>query len=167
MSKMHVGSTAATYTHSLRVTLSLAAGMVEVLKATRIAMRAPASPPSPPDEKASGLWFEIRDGKGELLYHRPLPHSDIDSVEVFDDPKGGAIRRVPVASRARKIDLIVPDLAGAAEFTLHGPEPRAERMRPSVVLDRRPIESLRVLAARGMGDTDGEQGTAAGRGGAP
>ena len=136
----------APYTHSLRVTLSLVSGKVNVLKATRVAMKALAPPPSPPPKKGSGFWFEIRDKDGKLLYYRPLPHGDPDTIEVFDDPEVGTIRRVPVRNPERKIDLIIPDIPGAAEFTLHGPKRKSERMKPSSVLDRRPMEHLRYLA---------------------
>ena len=146
MSKAHISSTAVPYTHSLRVTLSLGRGSVTIQKVTRVAMRAPAPPPTAPAENASGFWFEVRNGKGEVLYHRPLPIRDLDSVEVFDDPKGGTIRRVPSTKAERKLDLIVPDLADAAEFILHGPASAAEQRKPSKVLDRQSFQALRRLA---------------------
>jgi len=116
MSQVHIASTPVPYTHSLRVLLSLAQGEVKVLKVTRVAMRALAAPPSPPQENSSGFWFEVRTADGKLLYHRPLLHGDVDSVEVFDDPNGGAIRRVPVKDSVRKVELIAPDMTGAAEI---------------------------------------------------
>jgi len=126
MSKTHIASTAVSYTSSLRITISLSSGKVEVLKAARVAMRVMAPPPSPPSENGAGYWFEVRDKDGNLLYHRPLPHSDLSSIEVFDDPKGGTIRRVTVPESERKIDLIIPDFPNAVEFTLHGPEPKVK-----------------------------------------
>lgn len=146
MSKNHIGSRGAGYTHSLRVTISLASGAVKVLKAKRVAMRAVAPAPSAPTEKSSGYWFEVRDKKGKLLYHRPLPHGDPESVEVFDDPDGGTIRRVPSSKTEHKIELIIPDFPDSAEFTLHGPKTRAERAKPSSVLHRLAMEQLRDLA---------------------
>ena len=65
---------------------------------------------------------------------------------VFDDPDGGTIRRVPVAGGPRKVELIVPDLPDATEFTLHGPEAHGERRKASVVLDRRAMGDLRDRA---------------------
>ncbi|MBZ5512246.1 MAG: hypothetical protein LAN70_13910 [Acidobacteriia bacterium] len=154
MSKVHIASSTAGYTHSLRVTISLASGTVKVLKAMRVAMRAVAPPPSPPTEDSSGYWFEIRDKNGKLLYYRPLPHGDPESIEVFDDQKRGTIRRIPATKPERKIELIVPDFPDAAEFTLHGPKIRADRTKPSAVLNRLPMEHLRGLA-QGKAATDG------------
>jgi hypothetical protein len=150
MSKMHIASTAVPYTHSLRVTLSLAKGKVQILNATRVAMRAPGAPPSPPTRDSSGFWFEIRDKEGKLIYYRPLPHPDLDSLEVFDDPEGGTIRRVPASPSEIKIDLILPDLPQASEFLLYGAERSADRYRPSVELDRKSMDSLRETAQRGQ-----------------
>ena len=166
MSQIHVASAIVPYTYSLRVLLSLNGGKVQVLKATRVAMRAPGSPPSPPAKEASGYWFEVRDKAGKLLYHRPLPHADMDSIEVFDDPKGGTIRRVPVTNPERKIELIIPDLSDASEFTLHGPEKSTERRKPSGVLDRHTMESLRGLAQGRRGASATDQGETTGNGGA-
>ena len=149
MSKLHIGSASTPYTHSLRVTLSLGSGKVAVLKALRVAMKAPAPPASPPAKNGSGFWFEVRDKDGALLYHRPIPHGSLDGIEVFDDPQGGTIRRVPVAKPDPQIELIIPDLPAATEFTLHGPERLSERRKPSAVLDRRQMEHLRSLAQDG------------------
>jgi hypothetical protein len=146
MSKVHIASSAAGYTHSLRVTISLALGTVKILKTMRVAMRAVAPPPSSPTENSSGYWFEVRDRNSKLLYHRPLPHADPESVEVFDDPKGGIIRRVPATKPERKLELIVPDFPDAAELTLHGPKTPADPMQPSAVLSRLPMEHLRGIA---------------------
>lgn len=146
MSKTHYGGQPLTYSHALRVTLSFASGRISELKATRIAMRVPATLETPPPENGAGYWFEVRDAGGRLLYCRPLPHGDPGSIEVFDDPEGGGIRRVPVARRETKVDLLVPDFPEAAEFTLHGPERPADRRKASAVLGRRPMDQLRQIA---------------------
>jgi hypothetical protein len=164
MSETHLGSAPVPYTYSLRVTLSFASGKVKILNARRVAMRALGSPPTPPAEDSSGFWFEIHDEDGKLLYHRPLPHGDLDTVEVFDDPKGGTIRRVPVSNPERKIDLIIPDIPDATEFTLHGPKRPEERMKPSTVLERQPMERLRDLA---QGRTGTAGNSRPGTGGTP
>jgi hypothetical protein len=156
MSQVHIASTPVSYTHSLRVLLSLANGEVKVLKVTRVAMRALAAPPNPPQENSSGFWFEVRSGDGKLLYHRPLPHGDVESLEVFDDPEGGAIRRVPVKDSERKVELIVPDMREAAELTLHGPKHAAERAKPSLVLDRFSMDELRERALGRGGNESGK-----------
>lgn len=162
MSKTHIASTPLPYTHSLRVLLSLAQGEVKVLKVTRVAMRALAAPASPPQENSSGLWFEVRSADGKLLYHRPLPHGDIESVEVFDDPKSGTIRRVPVKDAERKVELIVPDITGAAELTVHGPKRAAERMKPSLLLNRFSMDTLRQQALPAAGNDSGKRDSTGG-----
>ncbi len=157
MSKVHVASTPVPYTYSLRVLLSLTKGEVKLLKVTRVAMRALAAPSSPPNEKSSGFWFEVRDAEGKLLYHRPLPHGDLESAEVFEDPQGGAIRRIPVKDSERKIELIVPDLTSSSELIVHGPKVAADRMKPSVMLIRYRMEDLRKQALGGDRSQGGGQ----------
>jgi hypothetical protein len=147
MSKVHIASTPVPYTYSLRVLLSVTKGEVKLLKVTRVAMRALAAPSSPPQENSSGFWFEVRDAEGKLLYHRPLPHGDVESVEVFDDPQKGKIRRVPVKDSERKVELIVPDLTTSSQLTVHGPRLAADRMKPSAMLVRYSIENLRKQAS--------------------
>jgi hypothetical protein len=156
MSQVHIASTPIPYTHSLRVLFSLANGEVTVLKVTRVAMRALAPPPAPPQENSSGFWFEVRDKEGKLLYHRPFPHGDLDSVEVFDDPEGGTIRRVPVKDSERKVELIVPDIPGAAELAVHGAKHPTERRKPSLVLDRFSMDELRERALGRGGNEAGK-----------
>lgn len=148
MSRVHVASVAVPYTHSLRVTLSLSLkdGKVQLLQAVRVPMRALASPPSPPAKEGSGFWFELRDAHGKVLYHRPLPDPDFASVEVFDDPKSGSIRRVPTKRSETKLDLILPDLPQAAEFVLYGAATSADVQKPSKPLDQRSMDSLREAA---------------------
>ncbi len=143
MSRFHVASVPVPYTHSLRVTLFLKDGNLRVLQVVRVAMRAPAAPPSPPAKEQSGFWFEVRDAQGNLLYHRPLPHPVTDSIEVFDDPKGGSIRRVPAKRAEVKFDLILPDLPQATEFTFYGAGRDVDLRKPSTVLERRSMDSLR------------------------
>ena len=157
MSKVHIASTPVPYTYSLRVLLSFTKGEAKVLKVTRVAMRALAAPSNPPQENSSGFWFEVRDGEGKLLYHRPFPHGDLESTEVFEDPQKGAIRRVPVKDSERKIELIVPDMTASAEITVHGPRVAADRMKPSAMLVRYSMENLRKQALGGERSQGGGQ----------
>lgn len=153
MSSLHIASRPVPYTNSFRITFVAEPGKVEVASVARVAMRALASLPPPSGESHSGFWFELRGDKGDLLYHRPIRDPLPDSVEVFDDPQGGTIRRVPTTRTRAKFDVIAPDLPGAAEFTLHGPAgggPEARR-RPSGVLIRRSMDELRKAAAAGEG----------------
>lgn len=157
MSKVHIASTPVPYTHSLRVLLTIARGQVQILRVTRVAMRALAAPSHPPQENSAGYWFEIRDTEGKLLYHRPFPHGDVESIEVFDDPDGGTIRRVPATDAERKVELIVPDLATSSEITVHGPRTAAERTRPSAMLVRYSMADLRKRASGGQASQTGQE----------
>lgn len=152
MSKAHLASSPVPYTHCLRLTLSIDNGSVQLLKVTRVAMRALAADPAPPAAGTSGFWFEVTDPNGKVIYHLPLPHSDLDSVEVFDDPQGGAIRRVPRSRGGpRKVELIVPDLPAAAIFTLHGTPRGAQRREPSIALFQHAMDGLRRIATSRSG----------------
>lgn len=147
MSSLHTGSRPVPYTHSFRITFAAEPGKVEIVSVARVAMRAPASLPMPPGDGHSGFWFELRSDKGDLLYVRPLRNPLPDSVEVFDDPQGGTIRRVPTDRTQAKFDVIAPDLPDAAEFTLYGPAAKQAARRPSGVLFRRSLGELRQAAA--------------------
>lgn len=159
---VQIASPVPAYTHSLRVSISLTSEKLNLSKVIRVWMRAAAPPPAPPTENSSGYWFEVRAKNGTLLYYRPLPLGDVESIEVFDDPQGGTIRRVPSSEPERKLELVIPDLPDAAEFTVHGPNTRADRGKASSVLFRVPMEHLRALAS---GKTAADGGPSHQRGG--
>jgi hypothetical protein len=146
MSEFHVASVPVPYTYCLRVSLSLANGTVQILKVTRVAMRAPASLGTPPSNESSGFWFEVQDEKGKSLYHRPLPTAHLDSVEVFDEKSGG-IRRVDNKGKGpARLELLLPDIPQATDFILHGAANASDRRKASVVLDHRRMDDLRKAA---------------------
>jgi hypothetical protein len=80
--------------------------------------RAPVGPP--PEADTAGEWFEVRDASGELLTHGLLHDLMPQTAEVFGDEPGEPIYRVPISRPSGEFELIVPDLPGAARFTLHG-----------------------------------------------
>jgi hypothetical protein len=143
MSSHHIGSEPLSYTHCLRVTVTVDGDGATITDVRRVAMRAPASAPGSPVADQSGMWFELRSDEGEVLYHRALRTPHLDSVEVFDDEETGAIRRVPTSVERAKFDLIVPDLADAAHMDLYGASDTAEKHLPAVLLLRAPIQQLR------------------------
>jgi hypothetical protein len=144
----HVASRPLPYTYAFRIAVSIDANRATVTGVHRVAMRVPASAAGAPAEGQSGLWVELRGADGRVLYHRALRMAHPDSVEVFDDEKTGAIRRVPSArSRVVKFDLLVPDLPDAAELILHGPRDLSEPHRPGVALLQSPLHDLRRQAA--------------------
>jgi hypothetical protein len=127
MSTHHIASTPVSYSYSFRLTFTIESGRVKLLSAAREEMRAPAPATPPPAKEQSGFWVELRSEKGELLYYRPFRNPLPDSVEVFDDEKGGTIRRVPSTRTEAKFDMIVPDLPAASQLVVHGAARGASR----------------------------------------
>jgi hypothetical protein len=145
MSDHHVSSQPIPYTHAFRIGVTLEDGRATVTSTRRVAMRAPASAPGQPADGQSGVWVELRDANGRVLYHRALRTPHPDSVEVFEDEKTGAMRRLPTARpQVMKFDLIVPDLSDASELTLYGAKDPSEPDQPSVPLLQSPMRELRL-----------------------
>ena len=155
VSSHHVAARAVPYTHAFRVVVRFVEDRVEVTELARVAMRAPASAPGLPDDDQAGVWVDLASEGGQVLYHRPLRTPNLDSLEVFEDEKTGAIRRVPTKPRAAKLDLILPDLPNAAQFTLYGPKDSLAAHAPSVPLLKIPMHELRQEAARLQGRPGG------------
>ncbi len=143
MTSHHLGSAPVPYTHSLRVEITVDDNGATVTRVQRVQMRAPASLPIESTENQTGLWFELRDGKNELLYQRALRTAHADSVEVFEDPQGGSIHRVMSARPPAKYDLIIPDLGEATHLSLYGAADRSQPRQPSVRLIHVSMPELR------------------------
>jgi hypothetical protein len=60
------------YTHTLRITFAYDGPKLEIKRVQRVAMLAPAAPPTSPAENQTGYWLEVCDREGALLYHRPM-----------------------------------------------------------------------------------------------
>ncbi|SDJ46855.1 hypothetical protein SAMN04487926_1534 [Paraburkholderia steynii] len=146
MSNHHVASTPVPYTHSFRIELTLENGKAEVSAIQHVAMRAQASRPMPRPDEQSGVWVELVDESGHVLYWRSLRMPHMDSVEVFDDEQTGKIIRVPQDRKRVKLDVILPDLPNAAEVILFGAENLSEVRKSSVPLLRVSIPDLRRKA---------------------
>jgi hypothetical protein len=143
MSSHHVAATPVAYTHAFRVGLTFEDGKATISSVQRVAMRAPASAEGLPAEGQSGVWVALKAEDGKVLYHRALRTPQLDSVEVFDDEKTGAIRRVPTTQRAAKMDVILPDLPDAAEFVVHGAASMRDAKSQSVTLLDVKMQELR------------------------
>jgi hypothetical protein len=144
----HVAPNPVPYTHSFRVGLRFENGEVAVTSLQRVAMRAPASAPGQPADNQSGVWVELRTEGGRLLYYLTLRTPHLDSLEVFEDEKTGAIRRVPTKPRVAKLDVILPDLPDASEFVVHGARDFREPDALSVPLLKMPMSDLRRKATQ-------------------
>src|SRR5262249_22276836 len=82
------------YTHALRITFAYETSNLQIPNATRVAMRVPAPSTPLPQEGQPGSWFEVRDAKGTLLYHRPLHDPMRLDTEVFADKPGDPLRQL-------------------------------------------------------------------------
>jgi hypothetical protein len=131
------------HTHTLRLTFRYQDDQIKLLNVEREEMIAPAAVGAPPQDAQAGYWVEVRDSAGELLYYRPLHDPLRRDIEVFGDEPGDPIYRVDNPRRSGTFEVLVPDLSRAARFSLHGPEPRAKRARPSVELLSYEFDELR------------------------
>jgi len=144
------------YTHSLRLTFRYADDRVELDRVERVAMIAPASA-SPSGDPETGYWIDVRDGEGELLYHRPLHDPMRKDLEVFGDKPGDPIYRVENSRREGEFDVLVPDVPDAAEFSLHGPAPKARKPHgPSTTLLTHAFDELRRTEATSSDEPEGD-----------
>jgi len=108
------------YTHTLRITFAHDGPKLEIKHVQRVAMRAPAAL-APASDNQAGYWLEVRDGKGALIYHRPIHDPLRHHVESFGDAPGAPMRRHPATTDQGEFEVLVPDLPDAQTFRLHGP----------------------------------------------
>jgi len=151
------------YTHSLRLTFAYSDDTITLARTERVAMIAPAAATPPAASDRTGYWFELRDKDGKLLYYRPLHDPMRESLEVFGDEPGQPIYRVANPKRKGEFDVLLPDLAEGAQFSLHGPKPKARKPHgPSAELLRYGLERLRRdhggSAGRPEGGGDEDEG---------
>jgi hypothetical protein len=141
------------YMYTLRVTFSYDGPKLEIKRVQRVAMRAPASTSSPPQENQAGYWLEVRDAKGSLLYHRPIHDPTRGDVESFGEEPGQPMRRHPTRVTQGEFEVLVPDLPDAQTFRLHGPTSTEARaaLAPSVSLSEHSFDELHELARRDSG----------------
>ena len=146
--------------YALRITFAFDGPNLTLKSVERVAMRVPAVTTAPPAGDRTGYWLEVRDAAGRLIYHRPVHDPLRREVESFGDGKGAPLRRHARAERQGEFELIVPDLADAATFRLHGPKEALSdesltdaaghrAATPSVALREHSFDSLRSLARSG------------------
>ncbi len=142
-------------THALRLTFAYRGNTARLIRAQRVAMKVPAVVTPTPARHSSGFWFEIRNAKGALLYHRPVHDPIQTDIEVFSDRPEQSITRIPVAKPEGEFTLLVPDLAGAHSFHFFGPPPSAKQPRmQSSELIHHSLKELRQF----LGTADGNPG---------
>ena len=135
------------YTHALRITFAYENSNLQITSVTRIAMRVPAPSTPAPQEGQVGSWFEVRDGKGTLLYHRPLHDPMRLDTEIFGDKPGDPLRHVPARHTKGEFEVLAPDLPDAEQLRLYGPRTsQREGLSPSTVLSQHRFVELRRMA---------------------
>jgi hypothetical protein len=147
------------YTHALRVTFVFEDSNIRIASVTRVDMRVPAASTPIPQEGQVGSWFEVRDGKGALLYHRPLHDPMRLDVETFGDKPGDPLRHVPARQAKGEFEVLIPDLPDAEQFRLYGPRASQEKgLSRSAVLAEHRFDDLRKMAQQTPGSRPPTQG---------
>jgi hypothetical protein len=122
-----------------RLTFAYDGDSVSLASAQRVAMRAPPVVTEPPSPNAGGFWLEVRDQQGQLIYHRPLYNPLRRHIESFGEKPGDPMQRITPETQRGEFEVLVPDLADAAQFSIHGapitptandPAPSARRLAP-------------------------------------
>lgn len=102
----------------LRLTFRVKDGDIEILSHERLnKICPPAVGPRPEAGKNSGLWFELNDDKGNVVFHKVLS-TPLNSVEVFSP--GGKIERVYADSVDRTFEVLIPDTQDSGHISLMG-----------------------------------------------
>jgi hypothetical protein len=136
--------------HTLRLTFAYDGNDVRLVRSQSVAMVTPPSVTPAPEKGQSGYWFEVRDAKGALLYHRPVHDPIRTDVEVYSNDPIPKITRAPIAKPKGEFTLLVPDLPDAHSFHLFGtPAGAKTRVAPSHELIHHSFEDLRRSGADG------------------
>jgi hypothetical protein len=151
---------ASTPPHALRLTFAWRGAQISLVGSERVAMIVPASGDTPTAAGQTGYWFEVLDAAGRVIYRRPL-HSPIKvDIEAFSPGRGQPITRVPLAMREGQFTVLIPDVANAHAFELHGPADPERADEPARELLRLDVDALRGLKLPpGPGSTPPRQGT--------
>lgn len=129
--------------HALRLTFAYDGAQIRLIRTERVAMIVPASVGDSPAAGQTGYWFGILDAAGRTVYHRALANPLRFDVEAFSPDERQSIARVPAASRQGQFTVLVPDVADAHAFELHGPADPARADEPARPLLRLDVDALR------------------------
>lgn len=129
--------------HALRLTFAYQGAQIRLIGSERVAMIVPAPAGAPPEAGQSGYWFGVVDAAGRVIYHRPLHGAIRIDVESFSTDPQRSIARVPIAEREGQFTLLIPDVADAQTFQLHGPADPERPDEPAQELLRLDVDALR------------------------
>jgi hypothetical protein len=147
-----------------RLTLSYDGKTVKLESATRLEMIALPSIHTEGAEKESGSWVTLEDRQGRALYRRPMGNPFGGTREML----GGSDRefsQVKVASTKGIIELLLPDVPGAASAVIYASETEGDRAHgPAQPVAKVSLNEVLSLAerqarrrARKGGDNDGRR----------
>ena len=100
---------------SWRITLAWNGTQLEMRRADRVMMIAPAASKHDPEEGSVGFWVEVRDRKQQRLYHRVLHDPIRTRVEVFSRER---IELRPVNPEPTEFDVVVPAYSEGSELVV-------------------------------------------------
>ncbi len=104
---------------TLRLTFQPTDGGLELLSVESLKMITPAQPGERPDaSRNGGNWFELRDDKGQVLAHRLIDASLLNSAEVHSPD--GRLTRVFGGMKKEIFEVLLPDTAAARSAVLVG-----------------------------------------------
>ena len=146
--------------HALRLTFAYRGAQIRVIGSERVAMIVPAPSTAPPQAGQTGYWLAVLDAAGHTLYHRPLHDPIKVDIEAYAPDPRQSITRVPIPQREGQFTVLIPDVADAQTFELHGPADPAQRDEPAQPLMRLDVDALRRLKpVPGPGGTTPPRGT--------
>ncbi len=122
---------------TLRLTFKSSDNGIELLSVERVAMTTPAQPGVRPQaSRNGGRWFELRASQGDVLAHRLVDPSVLNSVEVHS--LEGPPQRVFGDMKGSVFEVLMPDEDNADTVALVG-DPIAEPTMAANALGERAI----------------------------
>ena len=118
---------------ALRILYEYDKNGVRPVSRMRVAMMVPDPVTSAPRTDQAGLWCELHDRQGKVLYHRILHHALGHNAEVFSKDPGEPMFRTPVADAAGAFEVIVPDIPEGYAVALVGPHHSSGKLRQGAI----------------------------------
>lgn len=105
--------------HSIRLTFHITEGEAEIIATERLRM---VTPPSigelPIAGTHGGYWVELRNDKGDVIFHRIINNPIQSSAEIFSPD--GRIERLFDKAKAQTFEVLIPDTAAGRTIALMG-----------------------------------------------
>ncbi|OUL72726.1 hypothetical protein [Paraburkholderia hospita] len=146
-----------------RITLSYEGKTVKLEAVTRLEMIALPSIHTEGAEKESGSWVTLEDRQGRALYRRPMGNPFGGTREMLGGV-GREFSQVKVASTKGTIELLLPDIPGAASAVIYASETEGvHALGPAQPVAKVSMERVAALAERQARRRAGKEGENDGR----